>query len=138
MRLSTLVKLLAVGGGTAIVIGNVRKHARRPAAEEQAPDDIPSDINVWPDPRDVVQGLDEVQQFHVEELGVDVNDNGYITREPVDEIPDNDKSFEQGQHWLEALETITAEDGPEPERSIKIDDEHSHDFQHGSAGSRRR
>jgi hypothetical protein len=137
MRLSTLVKLLAVGGGTAIVIGNVRKHARR-AAEDRAPDDIPSSIDLQPDPRDLVQTLDEVQQFHVEELGVDVNDNGYIKAEPLDEIPDNDKSFETGQHWLEALETITAENGPEPEHSIVIDDDHSHDFQHGSTGPRRR
>lgn len=41
------------------------------------------------------------------------------------EHPDNDRSFDTGENWLEALEASAAENGPEPERSLDeiIDDE---------------
>jgi hypothetical protein len=128
MRLSTLLKLLAVGGGAALLVGNRRKRE----AVDGAPDEIPAGIATEPDPNDPVQSLDEVQQFHVEELGVDVQDNGAIPVALDDELPDNDRSFEQGQNWLEALETRTAEDGPEPEHAIEIDDDHDHERAWGS------
>jgi hypothetical protein len=39
--------------------------------------------------------------------------------------PDNDQAFDDGQNWIEALETSAVESGPEPERDLAdiIDDE---------------
>jgi hypothetical protein len=39
--------------------------------------------------------------------------------------PDNDRAFEVGENWLEALEASAAENGPEPERVLDdvVDDE---------------
>jgi hypothetical protein len=41
------------------------------------------------------------------------------------EHPDNDRSFDTGENWLEALEASAAENGPEPERELDdvVDDE---------------
>jgi hypothetical protein len=39
--------------------------------------------------------------------------------------PDNDRAFETGENWLEALQASAAENGPEPERGLDdvVDDE---------------
>lgn len=39
--------------------------------------------------------------------------------------PDDDRAFDQGENWLEALEASAAENGPEPERGLDdiVDDE---------------
>jgi hypothetical protein len=39
--------------------------------------------------------------------------------------PDNDRAFDAGENWLEALEASAAENGPEPERGLDevVDDE---------------
>jgi hypothetical protein len=39
--------------------------------------------------------------------------------------PDDDRAFDDGQNWLEALETSAIENGPEPERELDdiVDDE---------------
>ncbi|HEX7836081.1 MAG TPA: hypothetical protein VF469_01395 [Kofleriaceae bacterium] len=39
--------------------------------------------------------------------------------------PDDDRAFDEGQNWLEALEASAAENGPEPERELAdiVDDE---------------
>jgi hypothetical protein len=41
------------------------------------------------------------------------------------EHPDDDRAFDQGENWLEALEASAAENGPEPERGLDdiVDDE---------------
>lgn len=41
------------------------------------------------------------------------------------EHPDNDRAFDTGENWLEALEASAAENGPEPERGLDdiVDDE---------------
>jgi len=41
------------------------------------------------------------------------------------EHPDDDRAFDQGENWLEALEASAAENGPEPERELDdiVDDE---------------
>jgi hypothetical protein len=41
------------------------------------------------------------------------------------EHPDDDRAFDQGENWLEALEASAAEHGPEPERGLDdvVDDE---------------
>jgi hypothetical protein len=87
MRLSTLVKLLALGGGaTAIVVGNRRMKSRRVDDREDAPDDIPDEIYVSPDPNDAVQALDEVDPFHVEELEVDARSVEDLAEEGIHPI----------------------------------------------------
>jgi hypothetical protein len=64
--------------------------------------------------------------------------------------PDDDRAFDEGQNWVEALETSAIEYGPEPERTLDdiVDDEdmlsppHSSDVRdrpvadHGSGGRR--
>ena len=86
MRLSTLVKLLALGGGaTAVLVGNRRMKARRGIEDDVEPDEIPAGIDVVPDPNDPVQGLDEVSPFHVEELGFDARSGDDVSNiHPVD------------------------------------------------------
>ena len=39
--------------------------------------------------------------------------------------PDDDRAFDEGQHWIEALEASAAENGPEPDRELDdiVDDE---------------
>jgi hypothetical protein len=41
------------------------------------------------------------------------------------EHPDEDRAYDNGEHWLEALEASAAENGPEPERGLEdvVDDE---------------
>jgi hypothetical protein len=41
------------------------------------------------------------------------------------EHPDDDRAFQEGQNWIEALETSAVENGPEPERELDaiVDDE---------------
>jgi hypothetical protein len=49
--------------------------------------------------------------------------------------PDDDRAFEQGQNWVEALETSAVENGLEPERELDaiVDDEDILDPPHASA-----
>ena len=87
MRLSTLVKLLAIGGGaTAIVIGNRRMKSRRVDDREDAPDDISPEIYVAPDPNDPVQGIDDVDPFQEEELEVDARSVDDLAEEGIHPI----------------------------------------------------
>jgi hypothetical protein len=51
---------------------------------------------------------------------------GAHTPAAVDRVhPDGDRSFDDGQNWIEALETSAVENGAEPERELDeiIDDE---------------
>jgi hypothetical protein len=49
--------------------------------------------------------------------------------------PDDDRAFQEGQNWVEALETSAVEYGPEPERELDdiVDDEDVLDPPHASA-----
>lgn len=38
-------------------------------------------------------------------------------------IPENDRAFDEGENWIEALEQRAAEGGPEPEHSVAVVDE---------------
>lgn len=38
------------------------------------------------------------------------------------DIPDNDKSYDVGENWIESLETTSAENGPEAEHELDIID----------------
>ncbi len=151
-----------------------------PTARDRAPVSIPNSFDV--DPRDAVQRIDEVNEFHVEDLGVDavtgadlesdlemaqlessleeaaleedletpedttldaieasahdVGDlYGVHTPPATDRThPDGDASFEEGQNWLEALETDAVEKGPEAEHDLAdvVDDEDVYDAPHPS------
>ena len=159
MRLLTLPKLLLLGGAVALVLGKRRRSAApgKPGPAAAIPD---------PDPSDVVQGFDDVQPMHLEELVVDARttadyevahdlaslestfDEGTIQ---IDGTPDVDTlgtptsagdgilygtqrragehslsdgatSFDQGENWVEALQTSAIEDA-EPELELEaIDD----------------
>ncbi len=180
MRLKLLSKLslLAVGGGAlAYAYGRPRRRPGRmqglfddatderevvdfvdPTARDTGPTTMPR--TYANDPLDPVQSIDEVHEFHVEELGVDamstadgddllelssleaaydaVLDIEQPEDTTLDEIeaaardtgnlygartvaatdrahPDGDASFDEGQNWLEALETDSVEMGPEVE-----------------------
>jgi len=43
----------------------------------------------------------------------------------IDQFPDDDRAFDEGQNWVEALETSAVENGPEPELPLDelVDDE---------------
>jgi hypothetical protein len=178
MRMTKLVALLLAGAGAgvaAVAIGKRRTRRARGAAG--------ADPRLQPDPRDPVQGFDDVHAFHVEELGVDAFDEADITAardletldanveldelttrggpiapdvppsaSPVEpsarpseiararrgsgelygvhlppagdtDIPDGDRSFDQGENWIEALQEHATELGPEVEVEVTILDE---------------
>jgi hypothetical protein len=67
---------------------------------------------------------DEIEERHAR--GDDGDLYGAHTPPAADRThPDNDRSFDEGQNWLEALETSAAESGAEPERELDdiVDDE---------------
>jgi hypothetical protein len=49
--------------------------------------------------------------------------------------PDDDRAYDEGQNWIEALEASAVENGPEPERELDdiVDDEDVLDPPHASA-----
>ena len=64
MRLSTLPKLLLLGGAVALVLGK-----RRSARSAREPNVIPDSMDI--DPADPVQGLDEAGAMHLQDLDID-------------------------------------------------------------------
>ena len=143
----------------------VRNRRKQRALRHAARDELASD------PRDPVQGFDEVAELQVTPLDVDALSSADVEAaqdlagleteldEPeivltgnIDEVieldrpvrrdggdlygahtpaaahgvlPDDDRAFEEGQNWVEALETSAIENGAEPERPLDdiIDDE---------------
>jgi hypothetical protein len=63
----------------------------------------------------------------IEQSASDVGDlYGVHTPRAADRVhPDDDQAMEDGQNWIEALETSAAENGPMPEESLEsiVDDE---------------
>lgn len=168
MRLLTLSKMIVLGVGGGVAAYAYGKHQReaqrgdddgldrREAGEDhdREPTVIPDSLDA--DPADPVQGIDEVHEFHVEDLGVDamsevdadsdllfaetesaldeaslaLDDDSLVPddvshaldeearRLEVGEIPDDRRAIEEGQTWLEALETSAAENGPAPEHGL--------------------
>jgi hypothetical protein len=166
----------------------LRNRRKQRDARRAAHDDFASD------PRDPVQGFDEVSELQVMPLDVDALSQEDVeaaqdlavlesdidettSAEPDDVIelvdparlrdagelygvhtlpaldrahPDDDRAFDEGQNWVEALETSAIENGPEPERTLDaiVDDEdllsppHRSDMRdrpvadHGSGGRR--
>jgi len=191
MRPNLFSKLLflSAGAGIAVYVYQLRRATRRsedfgledstddrdfvelsdPTARDPEPTAIPNSFDI--DPADPVQGIDELHEFHVEDLEVEamsdadnegeqeiatmeqfVDENAQeldipedTTLDAIEESahdtgelygvhtppatdrthPDGDVSFEEGQHWLEALETDSVEMGPEAEHDLSdvVDDE---------------
>ncbi len=129
-----------------------------PTARDAEPTAMPASLDI--DPADPVQNIDEVHEFHVEDLGADAFsqadveaaqdmqmveadlDGALDIEQPEDTTldaieasahdvgdlygvhtppatdrthPDGDASFDEGQNWLEALETDSVEMGAEAE-----------------------
>jgi hypothetical protein len=104
----TLLKLGVLAGAVALIW---RALAKQPVAVATAP---------------VSEGLsdfDPPNQHDVGDLyGVSVND-------VVDpRLVDNDVAMNDGQNWLEALETSAVEDGPRPEQALDMRDDDSGDL----------
>lgn len=58
----------------------------------------------------------------------DATDSGelygmHVPRAQDKALPDDDRAFEDGQNWLEAMETSAAEGGPMPEAELNIIDD---------------
>jgi hypothetical protein len=82
-------------------------------------------------PLDRPDNLDDIEQ-----RAHDVGDlYGIHTPHATDRgHPDDDHAFDQGQNWIEALETDAAEGGPEPEQGVEdvVDDEDVYGPPHAS------
>lgn len=190
-RLRSKLLLLGAAGGLGAYALRKRRAASAtsrsaasdladPTAADVAPDVIPTGA----DPRDPVQGIDEVHELHIEDLGVEAmseadveadveiaqvevfaeesaeqeaamegivegigeglagepptldtieagaHDTGelygvHTPRAEDNTHPDNDAAFEEGQNWLEALETDAIEKGPAAEADLTdvVDDD---------------
>lgn len=78
------------------------------------------------DPAAALAGTDEVIELDRPIRRDDGDLYGAHTPAAVDRAhPDDDRAFDEGQNWIEALETSAIENGAEPERSLDdiIDDE---------------
>jgi hypothetical protein len=67
--------------------------------------------------------------------GDDTRDEGdlYGVHTPIASdrrIPDDDRAFEGGQNWIEALEESAAEGGPLPEHELDVVDEDDNEHPH--------
>ena len=116
-----------------------------------------------PDPADPVQSMDALDQVDLDDLDVDAlsmaegtgqyeraslesayeepeaSEVGdlYAVPEPRGEdrlYPDDDQAMNEGQNWIEALETSAAENGPLPGQSVAslVDDEDGFGARHAS------
>jgi hypothetical protein len=133
----------------------LRNRRQQRAARRAARDDFASD------PRDPVQGFDEVAELQVMPLDVDalsqedveaaqdlavlesdIDETTGATDDVIELVdparlrdvgevygahtplaldrahPDDDRALDDGQNWVEALETSAIENGPEPERTL--------------------
>jgi hypothetical protein len=136
--------LLGVGGGIAAYVYGKRARADRTDPHDELdlsdaqdttdpyeraePTVIPNSMDI--DPLDPVQGLDEVQSFHVEELGFDAMaetdiQQDMVIEETVSSHGNDEQTMDEGQNWVEALESSAIENGAEPEEELDdiVDDE---------------
>jgi hypothetical protein len=150
--------------GCAIFVRRYRRRARDRRDISGDPADLPIQMTLALDPRDVVQTIDEVAEMQVMPLDVDaqsradalaaqdlasleseideieIDDDLAIAMAEVDrpvhlrdagdlygahtpratdlDHPDDDRAFDEGQNWVEALETSAVEYGPEPEHEL--------------------
>jgi len=147
MRIPFFSKLMWLGvGGVGILALMNSSRRRAPAADPMAPD--PADSVQDPDMVEPLDPLDndlDVDAMSMIDRSVDVEGTGYSAsgdeslvddmdeesvpgtgdlygvhtpREDDRVYPDDDTAMEDGQNWIEALETRAAENGPRPEQSL--------------------
>lgn len=113
------------------------------AAEDLAALEAGSESQAGPDPREtepeeliLLGAAEEVIELDPS-MRRDAGDlYGAHTPPAVDrEHPDDDRAFDEGQNWIEALEASAIENGPEPERELDdiVDDEDVLDPPHASS-----
>jgi hypothetical protein len=92
------------------------------AAEDLAILEVESEVSSDDGPI-LVGSMDDVIQLDPS-MRRDAGDlYGIPTPPAVDRAhPDDDRAFEEGQNWVEALETSAVENGPEPERELDMID----------------
>lgn len=95
------------------------------AADAEAAQDLAS---LESDLDDDALALDASSQPTIDAANVSVDETGELygvhTPRAVDrDLPDGDVSFDEGQNWLEALETSSVEFGAEPEEDLDVVDE---------------
>ncbi|MEJ7603768.1 MAG: hypothetical protein WKG01_38125 [Kofleriaceae bacterium] len=93
MRLLTLPKLLLLGGAVALLLGKRRRTAApsEPARTDAIPD---------ADPADPVQGFDDVQPMHLDELAFDAR--ATADYEVAHDLASLENTFDEGMIQLEA------------------------------------
>ena len=83
-----------------------------------------------------LEGLEDPTLDSIEQSASDVGDlYGVHTPRAMDRVhPDDDQAMEDGQNWIEALETSAAENGPLPEQSLEsiVDDDDIYGAPHPS------
>ena len=131
MRLMTIPKVILFGAAGAYVVHRARASTSRRA--RRAEGTVPP-----PDPMDPVQGLysetdpamelDTPAETTLDTVNETVADIGdlYGIHTPVAEDKthlDDDTAMNEGQNWLEALQTDSVEGGTEPERELDMVDD---------------
>jgi hypothetical protein len=164
MRPPTILKILVLGIAVQVFLRYRRRRSRVAGRDSRVRRADP----FASDPRDPVQGFDEVSELQVTPLDIDAQSLGDVEaardlaslESEVDEIaagdtgamsafaageparrdagdlygghtpsavdrrhPDDDRAFDEGQNWLEALETSAIENGAEPGRELGIIDD---------------
>ncbi len=122
MRTQILSKLMWLGVGTGIAALMFGKR-RAPKSDDFSVD--PADPVQDPDVVDAVDPLDDldVDAMSMLDRDVDVETQTYLTTSGENDAPDSG-DLDDGQNWIEALNTSAAENGPRPEQSLDsvIDD----------------
>jgi hypothetical protein len=60
----------------------------------------------------------------------------HVSRATDRELPDDDRTYEQGENWLEHMQATFSENGPEPERPVDATDESDDHGRHHATDTR--
>lgn len=136
MRLRTLRRLfwMGIGGALVALVVDRDRHTRARAGVRVRPgrgrEAVPSDPEVEAAIAfdEASAELDSPELTSLDALDRAQHDVGelygaHVTPALDTSHPDGDASFDQGQNWLEALETDAAEFGPAEERELDMSDE---------------
>ncbi|MBA3459712.1 MAG: hypothetical protein H0T46_07110 [Deltaproteobacteria bacterium] len=128
MRFRTLKRLFWMGvGGT--LVGFVLERSRRGTGMRRGLDTVPADPEVEAALEDQPGDFDEPEMTSLDEMEASAHDVGdlygaHTPRAGETEHRDGDVSFNEGQNWLEALESDAVEFGTaDPERPLDMYDE---------------
>jgi len=113
-------------GGT--MVGFVLERMRRTTGGGAGRDAVPDDYEVEAALDDDASELDTPSMTTVDAVDRSAHDvgdlyGGHTPRAVESQHLDGDRSFDEGQNWLESLETDAAEFGPEPEKPMDFYDE---------------